>query len=404
MPGSPAEAWDLAGAREAGETEPVERARKLAPRVAALAAEAERARRLPGPLVDALHEARLFRLLLPRSVDGDEVDPVTFVRVIEEVARADASTAWCLCQAGGCALTAAFLAPGAAAEVFGDPRAVLAWGPPAGEVRAVEADGGYRVTGTWSFASGGRHATWLGAQAPVHEPTGTPRRRAGGTLWVRTLLFPAARAAWTDTWDVIGLRATGSDTYTVSDLFVPSALVFTRDDQAERRHPGPLYGFPTGSYFASGFAGVALGLARAMLDAFVELARGKTPRGLGGPLRENPTVQERVARAEATLRAARGFLLGSLDGIWREVVRTGGPSLDQRMLIRLAGTHAIHAAVAVGDAAYHAAGATAIFEGSAFERRFRDLHTVAQQIQGRTAHYETVGRHLLGLTPDATFA
>jgi len=395
--------WEFPAGDGQGEPEVLERARRLGPRIAGWAPEAEQGRRLPEALLGALHEARLFRLLLPRSLGGEETDPVTFVRVIEEVARADASTAWCLCQAAGCSLAGAFLAPSAAAEVFGEARAVLAWGPPAGETRAQVADGGYRVSGTWSFASGGRHATWLGAACAVYEPDGAPRHRPDGAAEIRTMLFPAERAAWTDTWDVVGLRATGSDTYAVTDLFVPSTHTFARDDQAERRHPGPLYGFPTGSFFASGFAGVALGLARAMLDQFTELARAKAPRGLGGPLRERATVQDQVARAEARLRAAREFLLGSLDRIWRAVTATGQVGLDQRMLIRLAGTHAIHAAMAVADGAYHGAGATAIFTGSPFERRFRDLHTVAQQLQGRTAHYENVGRFLLGLAPDTTF-
>ena len=114
-------------------------------------------------MLDKLHEAGLFRLLLPRSSNGIETDPLTFFHVIETIARADGSTAWCLSQAGGCAMSAAYLDLPVAHAIFGnDPRAVVAWGP-GPKVRAVECEGGYRVTGVWSFNSGGRHATWLGA-------------------------------------------------------------------------------------------------------------------------------------------------------------------------------------------------------------------------------------------------
>ena len=381
----------------------VERARALAPEIGAAGDRIERERRLPEPVLAALMEGGLFRLLLPRALGGAEVDPVTFVHVIEEIARADASTAWCLCQASGCSMTAAYLTSDVAWEIFGsDPRAVLAWGP-GPDARAVAVDGGYRVTGTWSFASGCRHATWLGGYCPISEPDGTPRQRADGTREGRTMLFPAASATILDVWHVSGLKGTGSDTFTVSDLFVPHGRAAARDDPAERRQPGPLYCFPLGSLYASGFAGVALGIARSTLDAFVDLARVKTPRGFTRTLRESAVVQSQVAQAEAQLRSARLFLVSSLDDIWRAVGRSSVLALDQRVLIRLAATYAINQAKEVVDTVYHAAGASAIFTSGAFERRFRDIHTVTQQIQGRQAHFETVGRFLLGLEPDTTF-
>jgi alkylation response protein AidB-like acyl-CoA dehydrogenase len=351
----------------------------------------------------ALLDAGLFRLLLPRGLGGSELDPVTFARVIETVARADGSAAWCLCQASGCSMAAAYLRPEVAAAVFGrDPRAILAWGPgPA--ARAVAADGGYRVTGRWSFASGARHATWLGGYAPIVEPDGAPRRRPDGRPEGRTMLFPAGQAKLHDVWQVIGLRGTGSDDFEVADLFVPHAHTIARDDPAERHAPGLLYCFPISSLYASGFAGVALGVARSMLDAFVTLARTKTPRGFARPLAESGVIQAQVGLAEGRLGSARVFLLDSLAEVWREASRTGQVTLDQRVRIRLAATYAIQQAKEVANAVYDAAGATAIFEDGAFERRFRDIHAVTQQVQGRQAHFETVGQFLLGLPPDTTF-
>jgi len=381
----------------------VERACALAPEIEARADQIERERRLPEPVLAALFEAGLFRLLLPRSLDGGEVDPVTFARVMEEIAKADASTAWCLCQAAGCSMSAAYLSHDVAMEIFGrDRRAVLAWGPGPG-ARAIAVDGGYRVTGTWSFASGGRHATWLGAHCPISEPDGSSRRTPNGKLVERTMLFPAASATFVDVWHVSGLKGTGSDAYTVDDLFVPHDHSISRDDPAERRQPGLIYCFPTGSFYASGFASVALGIARRMLDAFVSLAREKTPRGYKRPLANNAVIQSQVGQAEAQLSSARRFLMGSLADIWGAVGSSGTLTMDQRMLIRLASTYAIHQAKAVADATHHAAGATSIFVDSAFDRGFRDIHAVTQQLQGRQAHFETVGQFMLGIEPDTTF-
>jgi alkylation response protein AidB-like acyl-CoA dehydrogenase len=381
----------------------LERVQALAPQIAACADQIERERRLPSALLAALIDAGLFRLLLPRSLDGAEVDPVTFVRVIEAVSSADASTAWCLCQTAGCSMVAAYLRPDVAREIFGrDPRAILAWGP-GSEARAIAVDGGYRITGTWNFASGVRHATWLGGYCPIGAPDGTLRRGEDGTPVGRTMLFPATSATMLDVWHVIGLKGTGSDSFSVSDLFVPDEHSVARDDPSERRHSGPLYCFTTGSLFAAGFAGVALGIARRTLEAFVDLAKAKTPRGFTRPLRDNAVVQSQVAQAEARLGSARLFLLASLEEIWREVGRLGSLTLDQRVRIRLCATYAIHQAKEVVETAYHAAGATAIFASGAFERRFRDMHAVTQQLQGRQAHFETVGRFLLGLEPDTSF-
>jgi len=387
---------------EVGE-ERVARARALASAIEAAGDEIEAERRLTPRVVDALHEAGLYRMLLPQGLGGGELDPVAFVRVIETIASADASTAWCLCQASGCSMSAAYLRPDVARAIFGDdPRAVLAWGP-GPDARAVAVDGGYRLSGTWSFASGCRQANWLGGFAPVLGEDGRVRRRPDGSVEARTLLFPADQAEIVDVWHVSGLRGTASDAFTVTDLFVPHERAILRDDPAGRHHPGRLYCFPMGSLYASGFAGVALGIARAALDALVELAIEKTPRGYKRLLRDSAVVQAQVGRAEGQLRSARAFLLGSLGEIWAAVGHSGELTLEQRMLIRLAATYAIHEAKEVVDTAHHAAGGTAIFNASAFDRRFRDMHAVTQQLQGRQAHFETVGQYVLGFPADTAF-
>jgi alkylation response protein AidB-like acyl-CoA dehydrogenase len=376
-------------------------AQAQAPRIRAAADEGERERRLPAALVDAMCAAGLFRMLVPHSLGGGEADLATFARVVEAVAGADGSTGWCLAQAAGASTVAAFLEPAAAREIFGDPRAVLAQGPGA-DARAVVVDGGYRLTGRWAFASGCMHATWLHGSAMLYEADGSPRRTADGAHEAQMLFFPAADAEIVDTWHVSGLRGTGSHDYAVADLFVPRARSAWRTERS-RREPGPLYVFPVQSVFAIGFASVALGIARGALDAFLDLASSKVPRGERAPLRENAVVQAQVARGEAQYRSARAFLHETIGDMWEAVRRTGAITVEQRALLRLATTHAIHQAAQAVDAAYHAAGATAIFESQPFERRFRDVHAVTQQIQGRQAHFETVGRVLLGFDPEELY-
>ena len=381
---------------KSGGCEIIQRTRELGREIEAAADEIERRRELPEAIVAVLIERGLFHLLLPRTLGGAELRPAVYVEVIEEIAKHDASTAWCLGQACGCTMTAAYLDPEVAREIFGGKRGIVAWGPPGpAEARAVP--GGYRLSGTWSFASGSHHATWLGAHVPILAADGAPQLRPDGGPVMRTLLFPKASAQFADIWHVIGLRGTGSDSYTVTDLFVPEAYTVLREAAARPRQPGLLYAFSSSNIYASGFAGVALGIARSTLDAFVELARDKIPRGAKNTLRDNNVIQAQVAQSEARLGAARAFLLGSLDDIWHEAAASGRLTIDDNTTIRLASTWAIHQAREVVDTVYHAAGATAIFENNPFERRFRDIHTVVQQYQGRQAHFESVGQVLLGL-------
>ena len=381
----------------------VSRAEALRPAVEAASNEIEETRRLPPTLLDKLHEARLFRLLLPRTSEGIETDPVTFFHVIETIARGDASTAWCLSQAGGCAMSAAYLDLPVARSIFGDdPRAVLAWGP-GPRVKAVECDGGYKVTGVWAFASGGRHATWLGAHCPIFQADGSPRLDANGRQQERTMLVRTGDVQWTDIWNTVGLRGTASDQFALTDFFVRADHSITREFELECREAGPLYRMGAGTCYQVGFAGVACGIARGALDCFLDVARNKVPRGMKSPIRDNAVVQSNLAQAEVNLRAARAFLLQSMAGIWKDLSAGNTITVEQRITIRMAATNAIHKAKDAVDFAYNAAGATAIFENHPLERRFRDIHTVTQQLQGRLSHFETVGAWMMGAEADLTF-
>jgi alkylation response protein AidB-like acyl-CoA dehydrogenase len=395
----------------------IARARSVKPLLAEAAPRIEREKGIPADVLDELHRLELFRMLLPRSLGGAELDLATYVQAISIIAEGDASTAWCMAQTTGCSIAAAYLQPSVASELFGPRDAVLAWGfasanPPP---RAVPAPGGWRVSGTWSFASGNGAARWLGGHSRLCNEQGEPQRHPDGSPVDRTMLFPRASAAVrNDVWDVIGLVGTGSGTYTVEDLFVPhSHSVRTRalgiDHQLpegvtaapdpERREGGVLYRISSQTAFAAGLTSVAVGIARAMLDAFIALARSKSPTSATQSLRDDNWVQVRVAQADARISAASAWLEKLLGEAWHEAATQGTVSFPLRMKIRLACTHQAMEAAEVAETLYREAGATAIFKSQPFERRFRDMHAACQQVQSNVARLQNVGQYYLGLQP-----
>jgi alkylation response protein AidB-like acyl-CoA dehydrogenase len=380
---------------------PLACARALGAEIAAAADEVERTKRIPPALLARLHAARLCRMLLPHAYGGDEVDPGTYLLTLEAVGRHDASVAWNLFTANSAALLAAHLEPETARTVYGPANALVAWGPPNATVATIE-PGGYRVSGRWDFASGSRQATWMGLHCMVAEPGGAPRQNAAGRPEIVSMIFPLEKARLIDTWNTIGLRGTASDSYVVEDLFVPDAFTGTREVPEARRVPGPLYAFPMQGLYAVGVAGVALGIAGAMLAAFMELAMRKTPRNLT-LLADSAAIQNGVALAEARLGAARAYALETLAGIYARAGSEGAIDVDDRARVRLATTNAIQGAIEVADWTYKRAGVSAIFPGTPFERRFRDIHTLSQQTQSRDAHFEAVGQVMLGRPPAVFF-
>lgn len=375
------------------------RARALAPLIESEADRIERERRLPDQVMAALHDAGLYRMCLPASIDGGAATPLAVMEVLEAVAAADASTAWCLGQALGCSLAAAYVEPEVARAVFGAADAVLAWGPTSRDAKAVAVDGGYRLSGRFRFASGSRNASWLGAHCAVFEADGTQRAGAGGKPVDRTFLFPIECADITDVWRVIGLRGTGSDDYAVEDLFVADAYTFVRDVPAGLREDWPLYRISFITFYGIAFAGVALGIARSMLDSFVGLAAEKIAARTTTVLRENAVIQTQVAHAEWQLCASRAFLVEMIERTWQTAAAGEDFPLDQRTRLRLAISYAMNQAREVAEFAFRAAGTNAIFEDGPFERRFRDMQAVSQQSQANQWNFVAAGQALLGLEP-----
>lgn len=370
-------------------------ARELRPTIEAAATRIDNESRLPEELVRALMDAGLFRLYVPSAYGGGEVTLLEFAEIIEEIGRADASTAWCLAQNAGICRLSGFLPAESAASIFGRSDLAMAWGQ--GRARAVRVNGGYRLTGEWNFVSGIRHATWLGCQnVPVTDEIGEAVLDDKGEPQRRIFIFPVEDAQVDEVWDVSGLRGTGSDVFRVAELFIPE----DRSPGLVPVQPGALYIFNTTNIFSTGFASAALGVARGTLDAFEELSMTKAPRGVNGVLREQQTVQVHVGVAEATVRSARAYLHEVVANAWDEAVATREMTFDTRVQLRLASTFAIQKSAEVVEQLYKLAGTSAIARGGPIERRLRDMHAITQHIQGREDHFEAPGQYFLGLEPD----
>jgi len=377
---------------------PLDAARKLASMIRSAADEIEAERELPRPLFEALADAGLFHLAIPRSLGGAELDLPTYVQVIEEIGKADASTGWIVNQGAIFGTYAARMPHEVARAVWIDtPRAVVA-NTPAATARAVVVPGGYRVTGRQGFSTGCRHASWVAAHAQVLD-NGQPRLDAKtGQPEARYMLVPVAEAELLDTWRVRGMRGTGTHHFAVNDVFVPAERTVL-SQTAPAVETGPLYRIPRTLCFASGDGAVALGLARSCLETFFELAGAKTPRTMQALLRDQSLVQAAVGRAEADLRSGHAFLTEAVRELWA-AAEAGAITLDHRANMRLAATHAIRLAVGIVDTVYNFAGATAVYEDHLLQRHFQDIHVISQHLQGRLAHYELIGRYWLGLPID----
>jgi alkylation response protein AidB-like acyl-CoA dehydrogenase len=374
-------------------------ARKLAPMIRSSAGQIEADRELPQPLFEALADAGLFLLALPRTLGGPEIDLPTYVQVLEEIGKADASTGWIVNQCAIFATYAARMPRDVAHLIWIDtPRSIVA-NTPLPTAQAIVVPGGYRVTGRMGFSTGCRHASWLAARARVFE--NGQLRLQDDQPEQRYLFVPAAEVELVDTWHVRGMRGTGTYHFAVNDVFVPAERTVLQAG-APLLETGPLFQIPRTLLFASADAAIALGVARSCLLAFYELAGAKTPRAMQATLRDQPLIQAAVGRAEANLRSGRAFLSEAVGEIWSEATSTGATTQERRAVLRLATTHAIRLAVDVVDTVYNASGVTTIYEGNLIQRLFQDIHVISQHLQARLSHYELVGQHWLGLQTDLT--
>ena len=373
----------------------IEGARELAALVSAVTDQIDEQRRIPVEVSNEIADRGYFRLLMPRSLGGAELEHPDFRRIVRIFAEADASVGWCINQNNVFSTNSVRVAPETADEIWTVWRNVVTNGPPMPQTRAEIVDGGYRLSGQWNFSSGYPHATWLAALTPVYEAGATEPSE------MRTMLLPKDQADLVDIWQVGGLRGTGSQGFAIEDLFVPAARSYPTT--ASSREPGPLYVIPTTLLFCSGFATVALGASRAGLDAAIDLAIGKTQQGRESPMRYESTTHRMVGQAEAIWNSARAFLEEAAGAMWQGAKTNLDLTVEERVAVRLASTHAIRESARVVDIAYTLCGSSAIFAVNPIQRRFQDVHAITQQIQGRPTHYDTAGQYFLDLEPEGIF-
>lgn len=371
-------------------------ARALRPGIMAERDRIEAGRRLPAAIAEELARAGLFRIFLPKAYGGIDLTPMEAMEVFEELARADASVAWCVWNANT-HWTVAQLAPEVARAIHANPDVVTANSTRAsGQAEAVP--GGYRVSGRWALVSGCELGAWMVLLCVVHEH-GRPRLTPAGAPENRFMILPSSECDIIDTWTVGGLRGTGSHDVVVRDRFVPSSFGCSFTDP--HILPEPRYRMPPFSRVIPGLGAMALGVARTAIETLTEIAAGKTPERVTQTLRENHGAQVRVSQAESLVCSARLFLFDSLERLWTGLLATGAASKEARAHVRLAASHAVASAVQAVDLMYGAAGASALYTSCPLERAFRDVHAITQHIGVHPRVLEMTGRVLFGLEPDA---
>jgi alkylation response protein AidB-like acyl-CoA dehydrogenase len=373
----------------------------LEPLIREHADEAEQHRRLSQPVVTALAEAGIFRMYTPHTLGGLEVDPLTFYRVVEEIARIDASTAWCVWIASGNPPFVTSISDQAVEEIFGrDPHVVTA-GVVFPYGQAVVQDGGYLVSGRWSYASGCQHCAWVFCCCNVFDADQI-RLTASGDPEVRLLYVPTAQVTIVDTWEVSGLAGTGSHDIVIEQVFVPEAYtgIFCSGLPPQGKHfQGPLYRYPFFVAAALPLGALALGIAQGAVDTCMELAHSKRPTGTTLVLREQPLFHLRLAEAVALVRSARAWLYAAVQQTWEAMLARGQVSFAERADVLLAAANATRSAAAAVDIVYTAAGGTANYRRSPLQRALRDIHALTQHLATAPHQYESAGRMLVGLQP-----
>ena len=373
----------------------IDQAHDLASTVTPAVSRIDSERRIPEDVIRPIIEAGFFRLLLPRSLGGSELAHPDFLKIVRIFAEADASVGWCINQNNVFSTNAVRVSRSVAEEIWGNPKTVVTNGPPRPGTKAVKTNDGYRLTGIWDFSSGISHATWVAALTPVHEPNGTLTKE------MRIFLIPKSKVEIIDQWFVGGLRGTASLSFKTEDLFVPTERSYGQEEPSSE--PGPLYVIHTTPMFASGFATVALGVARTALNFAIDLTKRKTIQGATELLSADTTTHRMIGEVEASWNAARTFLDEATSNMWQTVTETHQLPNAERIQVRLAGTHAIRTSADVVNSAYTICGSTAIFDSNTIQRCFQDAHAIRQQIQGRPNHYDTAGQFYLGLEPKGIF-
>ena len=366
--------------------------------------ELEREQRLPKALVEQFHAAGFYSMVIPRELGGLQVDPLTYVRVVELLAEAAGSVGWNLANNSIGQLVTLGLPDEGVHELYGQRAdTVIAGTAVMGGGRAVPVEGGYRVTGRWPFGTGCQESAWMLGSFQILDGD-QPRRSPDGSSVYWRGVFERSEVRIVDgSWDVAGLRATGSFDWTVEDVFLPERRTMVHAgvplDNQWKRWPGVSYALPAQAWVGPHHSAVITGIARAGVDALIELAAEKTPRGRTGRLCENPQVQDALGRADAILNAGRAYRSATITELWSTIAAGRETTLEQRARCRLAAVHAADSARAAMDLVYRQGGSTSYRRASRLAECWRDLHVVGQAVTLAPEWYPIGGRVYLHMDP-----
>jgi len=383
---------------------PVQAALALRPAIRGYHEEIEREQRLPKALVEQFHAAGFYSMVIPRALGGLQVDPLTYLRVVEVLAESAGSVGWNVANNSIGQLVTLGLPDDGVREIYATGAdTVIAGTAVMGGGRGVPVPGGYRVSGRWRFGSGCQESSWMLGSFQIFDGD-TLRKSSDGNSSFWRGVFPRAEAAVVDgSWDVSGLRGTGSFDWTVEDVFLPERRTMVHAgvplDNQWSRWPGISYALPAQAWVGPHHSAVITGIARAGIDALVELAGGKTPRGRTGLLCENPQVQDAVGRADAMLDAGRLHRSAMIAELWNTIAAGGQTTREQRARCRLAAVYAADSARGAMDLMYRHGGSTSFERESRLAECWRDLHVVGQTVTIAPEWYPIGGRVLLGMDP-----
>ena len=366
--------------------------------------EIEREQRLPKALVEQFHAAGFYSMVIPRSMGGLQLDPLTYVRVVELLAEAAGSVGWNLANNSIAQLVTLGLPDEGVREIFAHgPDTVVAGTAVMGGGRAVPVDGGYRVTGRWPFGTGCQESAWMLGSFQILDGDQPRRSPDGSSIHWRGVFERSDAQVVEGTWDVSGLRATGSFDWTVDDVFLPERRVMVHAgvplDNQWKRWPGVSYQLPAQAWVGPHHSAVITGIARAGIEALIELAGDKTPRGRTARLCDDPQVQDAVGRADTILNAGRAYRRATITEVWNTVAGGDETTLEQRARCRLAAAYAADSARAAMDLMFRHGGSTSYRRESRLAECWRDLHVVGQAVTLMPEWYPMGGRALLHMDP-----
>ncbi len=377
----------------------LEKAREFLPELAARSREIDDNRFLPQDIADRFAQAGFYRSLAPESLGGLNVGPRVALELVEMLAGANGSAAWCVFICYTSHLHVASMPESYRARIASQSDVIVSSVfAPSGTALRADRDGqpGYLVNGHWKWGSSCHNADWICGALVEVDAHGDP---VSGETAVNRAVFDPSEIEILDNWHVAGLKGTGSSDYVAEDVWVPmermGAVINTHAFQEE-----PIFKFPRFGILSTPCGAIALGMARAAIDEVLVVAREKTPQGSRRTLSQRPVLHKDLAIVDTELRAARALLFNTVDEVWEKIHREPS-TIDDRLALRTANVHAMNTAVKVIDRMYTIVGGTSVFENSPLQQHFRDVHVASQHMMVSETVMELAGRVLIGLDDEA---